>query len=197
MSSRGKVIVIVAAVVSLAVVGFVAWRVLAARALSDVYADVGAPACDGVAVGTANLDGLRVPSIPMSKGMRCTLSYRIVNPGKHDLTVTGFDQEISGPDGRAGFRIVGVDGEELTDSEEPPEDGGPDVAAHWRGERDLAGGGSVVVRVEVEFRPRGCSTNGTTAAPASVTVGEWGRERSVPLPLAAVYRGTVDSSCDE
>ena len=192
--SRG-VLWSVVIVVVLAAVAFAGWRYVGIRATAEVYAEAGQPRCHGVEVGVARQDdGLRVPAIPLREEMRCVLSFRVVNPGPSDIAVTGMEQAVGGPGGGAAFRVTAIN---ATPLEAPAGRTADDIDARWSGDIPVEAGGATVLDVEVVFRASGCTTFGTLTAPGSVVVRGWGDERTVPLPVAAVFRGTEDSNgCD-
>ncbi|WP_141012492.1 hypothetical protein [Nocardioides sambongensis] len=180
------------AVVTLLVVGVIGWRHLGGDATTEVFGEAALPRCSGVEVGVAEVEGMRLPAIPMARGMRCTLTYRVWNPGDADLTVTGFRQAIGGPGGGAGFRVVAVNGTAIDHTASAD---GDDIDARWSGETPLAPEDFAIVEVEVAFRSSGCTARGTLTSWSSVLVEGKRDERRVTLPLAAFFRGTRDSTC--
>ncbi|QYJ02676.1 hypothetical protein KUV85_10025 [Nocardioides panacisoli] len=186
MRSRAAGVALVG--ILLFVTGLLGWRGIATEATDAVRVDASVPRCGGTEVGTASWAGSRLPAIPLEAGMECRLAYRLHNTGDTDLTLTGFHQAISGPEGGAAFRVDAINGGD-------PEQTG-DVEARWTGEVALPAGDSTSLRIRVVFRPAGCTARGSVLwAGSFATVRAWGRDRDIALPTATLYRGTADSHC--
>lgn len=170
------------------VVVLIGWRGIATQAMAGIRVDVGMPHCGERDLRAVQWQRIRLPAVALESGMRCRVTFRMHNPGNADVTVTAFRHQISGPDGGAAFRVVGINGEVPDDSS--------GIEARWHGAIELPAGESASLWFRVVYRPAGCTAAGSVLRAGSfVTVRAWGRDREIALPTALLFRGTAESDC--
>lgn len=161
------------------------------RAVSQVTASAGVPACTGTALAVKrDTDGVRQQAIPMTRDFRCVVTVQVANAGSAEVDLDGLTVAVAGPGGGGSMRITGIDGL-------PPGSGREGVDAVAVLDRTIPGGDRVSVDLVLEFSRSGCASPTTLIGLEPVVdVGHLLATQRVPVSGFPILYGSADSSCD-
>lgn len=161
------------------------------RAVSQVTAGAGVPACTGTApVVRRDTDGVRQQAIAMTRSFRCVVTVQVANTSSAEVDLDRLVVPVAGPGGGGSMRITSVDGH-------PPESGREGVDAVAVLDRTIPAGDRVSVDLVLAFRPSGCASPTTLIGLQPVVdVGHLLATQQVPVSGFPLLFGSADSSCD-